>query len=82
MSESWLALGVEGALAANAAAVERWRHGERGAWGHIAGQAVLACRRELGRAVSDASGAWSGPPPGQELLRGRDAASAPSPPQD
>jgi hypothetical protein len=77
MSESWLALGVEGALAANADAVDRWQRDEPGAWGHVAGQAVLACRRELGRALTEAerrlvwSAAW-------QALQGRREHRGPS----
>jgi len=48
----WLDRGIERALVENADAVERWRRGEAGAWGHIAGQAVMACWRELGRSLT------------------------------
>jgi hypothetical protein len=49
----WLTTGVDRALAENGDAVERWRRNEPGAWGQIAGQAVLACRDTVGRPLTD-----------------------------
>jgi hypothetical protein len=50
----WLTAGVHRALAETEDAVDRWRQNEPGAWGHIAGQAVLACRGALGRPLTHA----------------------------
>jgi hypothetical protein len=44
---------VTAVLAENGEQVERWRRSEPGAWGHLAGQAVLAYRRALGRPLTD-----------------------------
>jgi hypothetical protein len=41
-------------LAEHPEPVERWRRSEPGAWGFLAGQAVLLARRRLGRRLSDA----------------------------
>jgi hypothetical protein len=49
----WLDLGVRHALEHNRDAVERWLSDEAGAWGRIAGLAVLACRGRLGRALAE-----------------------------
>lgn len=50
----WLETCVDGALRDSADAVARFRRNEPGAWGHIAGQAVLACRGHLGRPLTEA----------------------------
>jgi hypothetical protein len=52
---------IAGVLAANRVQVERWRRSEPGAWGHLAGQAVLAYRRAVGRPLTDAErrAAWA-----------------------
>jgi hypothetical protein len=41
-------------IAAHPEQVARWLRNEPGAWGHLAGQAVLHERRRLGRALTDA----------------------------
>jgi hypothetical protein len=41
-------------LAAHPEQVERWRRGEPGAWGFLAGQAVLLARERLGRRLAEA----------------------------
>jgi hypothetical protein len=45
---------VSGSIAAHPDAVGRWRANEPGAWGFLAGQAVLAYRARLGRSLTDA----------------------------
>jgi hypothetical protein len=52
--EGWLIGGVETALAQNEAWVERWLRDEPGAWGRLAGAAVLACRARAGRPLTEA----------------------------
>jgi hypothetical protein len=41
-------------LAEHAATVAAWLRDEPGSWGTLAGQAILATRRVLGRSLSDA----------------------------
>jgi hypothetical protein len=40
-------------LAAYPDRVSAWRASQPGAWGFLAGQGVLACRRRLGRSLTD-----------------------------
>ncbi len=44
---------VESTLQAHASVVDRWRAGEPGTWGFLAGKAVLAYRDALGRGLTD-----------------------------
>lgn len=43
---------IEDVVQANAERVRGWLAGEPGAWGALAGQAVLAERRRLGRSLT------------------------------
>ena len=52
MADDPLKAAVEEVLSAFPEVVERWRRNEPGAWGHLAGQGVLAYRRRLGRALT------------------------------
>jgi hypothetical protein len=62
MAEDPLAAAVAETLARHGEVVARWRRREPGAWGHLAGQGVLAYRRRLGRALTDAERrrVWAG----------------------
>ncbi len=44
---------VAATIESNPQMVGRWVVGEPGSWGFLAGQAVLACRQELGRSLTD-----------------------------
>ena len=33
--------------------VAAWRRGEPGSWGYLAGQAVMACKERIGRALTE-----------------------------
>jgi hypothetical protein len=54
MAEDPLAAAVAEVLQLSSDVVERWRRNEPGAWGHLAGQGVLAYRRRLERPLTDA----------------------------
>jgi hypothetical protein len=45
---------VRETIAAHPGEVARWRRGEAGAWGSLAGRGILAYRGLLGRRLSDA----------------------------
>lgn len=40
-------------IANNGEMARRWAENQPGAWGHLAGQGILAYRRRLGRRLSD-----------------------------
>ncbi len=44
---------LRGVLAAHPQQVRAWRAGAPGAWGHLAGQGVLAARRRTGRPLTE-----------------------------
>jgi len=54
VSREALELAVQETLEGNGETVAAWLRGEAGAWGALAGQAVIAYRRRLGRALTDA----------------------------
>ncbi len=45
---------VEETIAAHPGVVRRWIENQPGAWGFLAGQGILAYRRNLGRRLADA----------------------------
>ena len=53
MAEDPVARAVAATLATNAELAAAWRRGEPGAWGRLAGQAVLAYRRSQGRPLAE-----------------------------
>ena len=54
MSREPLDEAVRETIEANSETVAAWLKGEAGAWGPLAGKAVIAYRRRLGRALTDA----------------------------
>ncbi|MGI8550995.1 MAG: hypothetical protein ACR2PL_09450 [Dehalococcoidia bacterium] len=44
---------VAATIAAHTDRVQEWIANRPGAWGYLAGQAVLSCRRELGRGLDE-----------------------------
>lgn len=44
---------MESTLACNREVARRWIAGEAGSWGFLAGQAVLALRRKMGRNLTE-----------------------------
>ena len=54
MSREPLDEAVRETIEGNSATVAAWLRGEAGAWGALAGKAVVAYRRRLGRALTDA----------------------------
>ena len=44
---------IESVMRAHVAQVRAWLANESGAWGYLAGQAVLAERRRLGRSLTE-----------------------------
>lgn len=48
-----LAAALSETICAHSDRVQDWIENRPGAWGYLAGQAVLACRRSLGRSLTD-----------------------------
>ena len=44
---------VRKTIGGNAGMVQKWIDGQPGSWGYLAGQAVIAYRRALGRTLTD-----------------------------
>ena len=57
MIPDWSATSIQEAIgvsiSTNTEMVDRWMRGERGSWGALAGKAVIDCRDQLGRSLTE-----------------------------